>query len=647
MSDELSKIYNDRLSGELKKDVCVDKEVNVDRSCYSQNEYPPIVHSVSFTSFALKSLFWSILAYSIGKQFAINDLWIVVGGVWIFSIPVMLSWVYASTIRQIQRLNLFTRRAWLFRLLSGRTIKTLVWLCVAVFTSFCTLLQFHTYSALEWAVFFLVIPLFWVVFALCRNFFSGELKPYIVTSLALTWSRRIATPLMLLVYAGLLLLFATPQEYSSISAAIEAQKSAISSMTGSAIIWEASQYLAVYDGLKAYALSRIGHEDALLAVAMTGFGGLAVFYNTCSILSCLLIPAVEYRRVFGSLTDADVPPSIPVTRLASVVALLTFVSLFLYLPAFTVLENWVRHSPELSQVREEAEAWTVLRLEKIDEAFFRPGTIDQLNQAKLEALRKVQISLLRLQAEADGAFDRMEGNVDSYLDWYYSLSAEYGRVAYLMAGEVEQYMAEKLESELLQGVNMQKIDSAIQDALRDHESAMKFFLEKKEAILAQNLVEPGAGRTVEIVKTVSLQGVISHNDFISFGSRMLGSGITGAGVAGVVGSKVVGKVVGKSTFKFAAKSMAKLAANKAAGAAGGATAGATAGSVIGSVVPGLGNAVGAVLGGIAGGLISGLAIDKALLWIEESLNREEFKQEILASINEQRREFQAALSGTQ
>jgi phage tail tape-measure protein len=71
------------------------------------------------------------------------------------------------------------------------------------------------------------------------------------------------------------------------------------------------------------------------------------------------------------------------------------------------------------------------------------------------------------------------------------------------------------------------------------------------------------------------------------------------------------KVANKGVFKTAAKALSKMAASKAVAVLGGAAVGAA----IGSVLPGVGTAVVGALGGVIGGL----AIDGALLRLEEVL----------------------------
>ncbi len=63
------------------------------------------------------------------------------------------------------------------------------------------------------------------------------------------------------------------------------------------------------------------------------------------------------------------------------------------------------------------------------------------------------------------------------------------------------------------------------------------------------------------------------------------------------------------------------------------------GAVVGSVVPGLGT----VIGGALGGLFTWVVMDAAVLTLEESFSRDEYKAQILGAIEQARREFKAAL----
>jgi hypothetical protein len=329
---------------------------------------------------------------------------------------------------------------------------------------------------------------------------------------------------------------------------------------------------------------------------------------------------------------------VPPRRFALTTALFTFAVLFIYVPTFSAVEYRLRSHPQMAQAREEALAWAVPRVEQIEDRFFRPGTMEQLTEARLKALHRVEVSMVHLDGQIDRAFDLMENNVDHYLDWYYSLPGEYARIMKLLLGEIEDYMKEKLEEHLLRGDPFKNVEVALNKAIREHEAAMEEYREAAREIMERNRVSLAEDARFKVVSRMSLQEVLDppgHKDLIDFKTRMGGGAAAGL-VTGVVVAKVIGKLAGKNIFKLAAKSVAKVVGSKAAGTAGGTAAGAAAGLAVGGPV-------GAVVGGVIGGILAGISVDAMLLMLEEAVSREDFKREILSAIREAKREFKDEL----
>lgn len=603
---------------------------------------------VKLFRYLLLSLLWSLLTWLLAPSFASGPFWVALVSVPLFGLPIALAGLYTGTVAQIRRLAVFSRRGWLFRLLSGRLLRGLLWTAWGLACAFFLLLQFHTYTAAEWAAFFLVIPVFFLVFSLCRRLLMHEVKPYAVTAMALIWARRVAPVVMVLVFFALRMGWGEVPAHESLEQAIDANRAAVRDMRGSALAAELSYYLALYEGAKDYALGRLGDLNAAWALALTALLGLVVFHAACTLLSSFLVPAREYRRVFLPLNEVPAPPPVPLPRLALIAAVATFVACFVYLPLFAYLEAWTQQRPEPVQGLRAAEARVLPRLEQIDEDFFREGTLAALEEARVEALREVDLSLQGLDRQADHAFDGLAGNVDAWLDWYYSLTGEYARIAHLMSGELEAYLLRKLEETLEQGDAFAEVQAALNQALATHEEAQRRYREKAQAILSSNRVARPA-QPVHVVGRLSLEDVLSpplHEDMIALEERLLaggGSAALGGVATALMAKKVVGKVMGKNLFKLAGKSLGKIAMGKAAGSSLGGGAGAAAGAAVGSVVPGLGTAIGAAVGGILGGLAVGVTVDKMLIELEETVHRDAFKQEILGAIEAARDEFHALL----
>lgn len=601
-----------------------------------------------FLAFALKSLLWGVFTWYLARGFASRGFWIVVLGVFLFSVPIGLCGVYTSTIRQIRRLSHFARRGRIYTLFSGRVLKVVFWACWAIAGSFFMLIQFHTYTTLEWVVFFLVIPVFWTLFVLSKRVVGGELKPYLTTSMALTISRGVCPAIMVILYFLLLRNFGETVSYASLQEAVDAHKAAVADMTGSAVVSEVSQYLAFYDGVKAYVLGHLDIRHSFTALLIFAAGGLVVFYNACAMLSCFLISGREFRRLVLPLSDSDVPGAMPVSRVTWTVAITTFIVFFLYLPLFAGIEEFTRQRPELAAARQSTESAVIPRVEQIGDVLFQEGTLEQLQQAGMDALQRAETSLGRLEGQGDRLFDLMAANVDPFLDWYYSLAGEYTRIVTLLASEAEAYLENKLEDSLQQGEAFKTLQHEIQSTLAEYLGAAEAYKEAAAKIMEERRII-GDGTAYSVVKSVSLEEVLTptmHHDTIALQYRLLSGGGTGA-IAGtvttVVVTKVLGKIASKSVLKVAAKALLKVVTSKTVGAAGGAGAGAAAGAAVGSVVPGVGTAAGAVAGGIIGGIAVGVSVDKLLIELEEAMNREKFKKEILDAIEEARTEFKAGL----
>jgi hypothetical protein len=375
---------------------------------------------------------------------------------------------------------------------------------------------------------------------------------------------------------------------------------------------------------------------------------LAIFFNVSAMLSCFAIPAAEFRRIFGPLTEAPVPPLIAPGRIAMNTAIIVFVLFFIYLPAFVTIETTFQQKPQIHNARKTAEHKFIPMLDKIGSEFFQTGTIDQLTRARLSAEMKFDAAVIRLNNRIDSAFVHMEKNVDAYLDWYYSLPAEYLRIGKMMTGDLEDYMTLKLEEFLNKGQPLHQVESELNQAIAGYEAAKQTYRDKAEQVMAQNQVNKSEYSHFEVVSQISPEEALNLSlpaDVIGFNARMIAGAGTLAGINGTITALVIKKVLrkaaAKNTLKVAAKAVTKIVASKAAGSSGGAGAGALAGAAIGSSIPAVGTAAGAVVGGIIGAVTAGVTVDKMLLMLESAINRESMKAELVSAIREAKEAFKA------
>ncbi len=576
---------------------------------------------------------WFALAYFAGQKIASLPFGFVVVSVLIFAVPVALSGAYSSAVNQTLAVSYYKTSGRAYKLLSGRVIRSILWVVWALATSFFMLLQFSTYSGLEWVAFLLVIPVYWLAYLNSHRFLSNELrKRYVITGFSIMWARWWCLAIMLVIYSGLILAFSNVQNYASLSEALATKRTGVPEIAGSAVVQVVLRLMTFADGIKAYISGDLKQFGEYLPLLLKILGGYVVFFNACATFACFVIPSREYRRVFGPISDDDPPAPIPVSRIALASALITFVTLFVYVLLFTQLEKWIGDHPNaiaaIKKIEHEAE--------RIDGVLYNPGTIQKIEVAKAVALGKLNVSRATLEGQIDRAFDRMEHNVDRYLDWYYSLPAEYVRIAKLMMGEIEGYMEKKLNEQLQQGQAFKEVSDAIAGALASQKNVMDAYLPVVKVIMDASRMVPPPADEAKVVKDMSLSDILSlpsHLDIVEIENR-----VAGGAVAAGVSAAIAAKVASKGVFKAAAKALSKMAVSKAAAVLGGAAIGAA----IGSILPG----VGTVVVGALGGVIGGLAIDGALLKLEEVISRDEFKKEILVAIREARVAFKARLLGT-
>ncbi len=592
-------------------------------------EQPP---AIGVRLFLVKALVWLALAYLAGRQIASLPFGFVVFSVLIFAVPVALSGAYSSAVDQTRLLSYYKTSGMAYMLLSGRVIRSILWVIWALVTSFFMLLQFSSYSSLEWVALLFGVPVYWLVHQHSHRFLSVELKKrYVITDFSIVWARWRCPAIMVVIYAGLILAFSSVQNYASLPEALAAKRSGIPEVAGSAVVQVALRLMTFADGIKAYLAGDLKQFGEYLPLLLKVIGGYVVFFNACATFACFVIPSREYRRVFGPVSDDDPPAPLPKNRVALASALITFIVLFVYVPLFANLENLTRHHPNVIEAIKKVER----QAERIDGQLYIVGTGEKLEAARAHALKNLNLARDALEAQIDRAFDQMENNVDRYLDWYYSLMAEYARLAKLMSGEIEGYMERKLYEQLQQGEAFKVVSDAIAAALASHKTVLAEYQQTVKAIMEASRVVLPAGVEAKVVKDMSLNDILSlptHLDVVAFEGRAAG-GAVAAGVSAAIAAKVASKGV----FKAAAKALSKMAVSKATAVLGGAATG----LVIGSVIPGAGT----VVGGILGGIVGGLAIDGALLKLEEVISRAEFRKEILAAIREARVAFKGRLLG--
>ena len=259
---------------------------------------------------------------------------------------------------------------------------------------------------------------------------------------------------------------------------------------------------------------------------------------------------------------------------------------------------------------------------------YRARLIDSMSEEVSRArLNSIQVADAKIDQGMKNIFKDVEARVDDYLDWYFTVTGEYQRLAAAIATDASTAMREKLEAHLF-------TDSRFAARLDELDGKVA-----SESI--ESFVHAGQLIGNQVAGSECDYGQLDLGQLSSLDNEMLRASVavTGGVGTGIVATKVlaqkttaavVGKVAAKKSFQAGAALVTKALAKKGTSAALSAGAGAAICAPTGFV---------AVLCGITAGVVTWFTVDKGIIEIDEALNRDEMRADILKVLEEQRVEL--------
>ncbi len=237
-------------------------------------------------------------------------------------------------------------------------------------------------------------------------------------------------------------------------------------------------------------------------------------------------------------------------------------------------------------------------------------TISLINQNLNVELRTLYGGI---DTQIEKPFEEVYANIDDFLDFHYSVIGEYSELGAAATGEIEQTIQNRLF-----GSNFQKkINYSIQNIDKEYKTRVAKHLKNIDIYATK-----GIDQSLNFQALGKLQNDIQQN--ITIQQSKLGVVLVAS-----IGAKIINVISAKLATKAASKLMAK-GAIKIGTKASAATTGAAAGTLCGPFVW--------ICSPIAA-TIAWFGTDAAIIAGDEYLNREEFKKEIIASIDKQKREL--------
>ncbi|MDR0867155.1 MAG: hypothetical protein LBP75_01595 [Planctomycetota bacterium] len=557
----------------------------------------------------------------------------------VWAIPVTGVQTYFLVIRKTRLSQTLTSDGLLAKFLGMRFWTCFIVLAVSVFTVFVVLLQLSGFTYFEWIFIALTALVFALIYIFGKKIWRRESKEWLIIARAVFWATWLTPIIMVLVYGLGVKFFGGLPVYADLDAARAAQAMPLIH-SSSALIREIAGCSVLLAGYRDYALGRLSSVNSWAGLLLCALGYFTIFLHFTSWLGALLLPLKEYRRLFLPLdVNVERHQISPLTVGSYVAVLIMFILIYLHAMAWfeqQAMRPTADGSPTISSVRQAAQEQVDRLVISIEGVPYDIKILDEIEKLRLAAGKTSEEGKKEIKAEIKRIFAGYRGNVDAYLNWYYSLGGEYGRLAKLVQGEIETYMQGKLTEIIAEKINTDGLRSITERYQGDIENITQGIAELKQRYKVDENI---AG--LKIAQTLTAADLLKpfnehSKPFMKLTTRL---GISaGAGGVGAIGGFIVTRIAAKSVSKLAAKALLKVAVGKA----GGVLATTAVGAAVGSVLPGAGTAVGAG-GGLVVGVVGSLVFDKGALLLEKAISRNEYKAEIISVIDEQEREWLALL----
>lgn len=493
---------------------------------------------------------------------------------------------WAAAVRRGHGLGMLAQGGRLRGLGGGAAPRVIVTLAAGSLAAFLLLIRLAEAGLWTWLLAASTLPVTWGLMRALAPRFSTEAAGLHARRLTAFWARLAAVAVMLALAAALSLSVPPP-----LPAPDEGTPAA-------PLVSEALALARLWAGLEVFALGEVaefGTWGRGLAALVAALGLAGVSWALASLAVAMTLPRHAAVRALAPASDAAHPP--PVGWPGPVAALLL---------AACLLGAAAGASGQLAQLPLESRpsARAQVAVEVIGEVMHAAGTRARIDALRAAALAEDIEARAALRAALDAGFDAMEGNVDAFLDDFYTLSGEYGRLMRWAFGRLEAHMTAQLTEALQAGAPFARLEAEEARFLAGSEARAAALREAEAQILAESRVDglnPARLRITARHGALPLPPELAAGDLARAELRWGVSAGTGI-VAAAMAQRVAGRLAARGVLATAARMVARV-----------------------------------------GGLVLAFGLDYALLRLDEYQNREDFREAILAEIATQRAAALSAL----
>jgi hypothetical protein len=225
--------------------------------------------------------------------------------------------------------------------------------------------------------------------------------------------------------------------------------------------------------------------------------------------------------------------------------------------------------------------------------------------------------------------------VDRYLDWYFTVLAEYERLGALATGELGEMMSRELEKHLFgDGMLGERLERASVAIAAESEAQLAAVASRLGSRLQAGVRDNPCGLgSLDLSPVNALRRDVARASVAAGGGAVVGAMVVRS-MGRIVAQRAAGRAASKSAMRAGRGLMGRMVTKRGGtlllSAMGAAAVCAPGGPL--AIVCGLGAAI-----------VGWLTLDKAFITIDEYLFRDAMRAEILASVAEQQAELAEAL----
>lgn len=303
-------------------------------------------------------------------------------------------------------------RGWVFWLIG--------YFALSLFSAFLFVLESPRWNAVEWAMVWTSVFVYYFVFRLVQRYLGKEYKAEYCKASAMKASLFVVAALLCFAYT-IISAMLNVEQYTTFNDAVQNTFQPFEGAS-SALLCELGKVSVFGNALTAFGLNQISAAPFAVVVVVRFVVYFSVFAGIVSLLGSCLLDWGEVKRELQLLpVDGEFKRSDPLRKsyLAWIVVLFA-----VSLVAFGTMEDWVANKRAVDNhtvidtfIDEQTENITFLEEKGMEEARRLAATQAQIDEASRLVADCEKRRAEELAPMVDSYFDQCLGNVDSYLDW--------------------------------------------------------------------------------------------------------------------------------------------------------------------------------------------------------------------------------------